>query len=259
MRKPGPGTEVARMRSMRKAVIFSLVFASVSMGSAAAQSPQKRAGRATATLAVVVSDPSGTPIGNVLVTVDGPDKRSARTEAGRIAFENLPTGAYRLRFEREGFVPLERELTARGGAPMDVKVTLSPMPEPPPPPAPVVPAAEKPAISAAPTALDLPSVIEKNFIGREPAKTSPLSCATDGSSSVIQVKEQLAQHAHDDADEFIYVIAGDGTARVSQRTEPVHAGMFLMIPRGVPHTFTATGKRPIMMLSTLAGQGCSAK
>ena len=68
------------------------------------------------------------------VTMQGPAKREARTERGRIVFEDVPAGTYRLRFDREGFISLEREVAARGGAPMDVKVTLTPAPPPPPPP-----------------------------------------------------------------------------------------------------------------------------
>lgn len=122
---------------MSKLLVLPLVFAIFAPDFQQAPAPQRRTARATATFAVMVTDPAGAPVGNVLVTVDGPDKRTARTEAGRIAFENLPTGAYKLRFEREGFVTFEKELTARSGAPIDVKVTLTPVPPPPPPPVPV--------------------------------------------------------------------------------------------------------------------------
>ena len=243
---------------MNKVLAFTLVFAGLAVADIGAQ---RRGSRATATLAVVVTDPAGAPVGNVLVTVDGAEKRSARTEAGRIAFENLPAGPYRLRFEREGFVTLERELTARAGPPIDVKVTLTPVPPPPPPPpAPPVAAVPPPSsVNARPTVLDLPSFIEKNYIGREVIKTSPLACAGSGTATLIQVKEQFARRAHETADEFLYVVAGDGTAQIADRTEALHAGVFVMIPRGVPHTLAATGRRPLIITSTLAGAGCGAQ
>src|SRR3990172_6169935 len=103
---------------MSKMLVLTLILAGATAADLGAQRRGAAGNRATVTFAV---------------TVEGADKRSARTEAGRIAFENLKAGAYRLRFEREGFVTLERELTARGGAPTDVKVTLAPMPAPPPP------------------------------------------------------------------------------------------------------------------------------
>ena len=76
----------------------------------------------------MVSDPSGAGIPDVKVTMQGPANREARTERGRIVFEELPSGTYRLRFDRDGFISLEREVAARGGAPIDVKVTLTPAP-----------------------------------------------------------------------------------------------------------------------------------
>src|SRR5258706_8836303 len=98
---------------MQFMMILAVIFA---VGQAAAPRPQRRpAGNAT--LAISVSDPTGAPVGDVKVTMSGPVSREARTERGRIAFENLPAGSYRLRFEREGFVSLEREVIARGSVP----------------------------------------------------------------------------------------------------------------------------------------------
>lgn len=229
-----------------------------------AAAPEQRRAR-TATLAVQVTDPAGAPLTGVLVTVDGPAERSLRTEGGRIVFEGIPPGAYRLRFEREGFITLERELTARAGAPMDVKVTLNPVsaaPETPPEPQPepdLQPESQAPpapGANAQPIALDLPAVIEKEFIGRAGLKTTALSCASGGTATLIQLREPIVQHAHPDADEFLYVIAGEGTAALSGRLERLHAGVFLLVPRGMPHTITMTGRNPLMLLSTRAGEPC---
>ena len=103
-----------------------------------------------------------------------PSNEEARTERGRIVFEDVPAGTYRLRFDREGFISLERELVARPGAPMDVKVTLTPAPPPPPPPEakPAAPEPVAPPSDLAPVAIDLPSFIEKNYVGRAAGKTS---------------------------------------------------------------------------------------
>ena len=217
---------------------------------------QRRSG-GSATLVLMVMDPAGTPLGGVRVKVDGPATRQATTEQGRITFENLPAGTYRLRFDFEGFVPLEREVTARGGAPIDVKVTLTPAPAPPreePLPAPVQAAA--PPANAEPVTIDMPSFIEKNFIGRAQGKVSPLACGTGGAATLIQVKEPLAEHAHADADEFFYVIAGDGTGRAGGHDQALHAGVFMMVPRGVSHSLTATGRGPLVVLSIRAGEKC---
>jgi hypothetical protein len=220
---------------------------------------QRRSG-GTATLAVRVTDPSGAPIGGVRVTVEGPTPKQATTEQGRIAFENLALGSYRLRFEREGFVTLERELIARPGAPIDVKVTLTPAPKPiepvappPPPPAPSGPA----SVSAAPVVIDMSGFIESNFVGRAPQKNSTLACGNAGAAALIQLREPLAEHMHPDADEFLYVIAGEGTARLNGRDEKLRVGFFVLVPRGLPHTLTPSGRTPLVALSVRAGERCA--
>lgn len=217
----------------------------------------------SAAFAIVVSDPGGAPLADVKVTLtplagrSGAAPREARTERGRITFENLPPGSYRLRFDREGFVPLERELTARGGAPVDVNVTLTPAPPPPPPPAPPAPVAPPvPALSADPLAIDLTAFIEKNYIGRGTSKASPLTCTAGGPAVLIQVKEALAEPARADADEFLYVIAGEGIGRAAGHDQPLRPGTFMMVPRGVARTLAAAGRNPLVVLSVRAGEKC---
>ena len=214
---------------------------------------QRKAGGAV-TFAVAVADPAGRPLSGVLVSVEGPATRSARTEGGRIAFEGLAPGSYRLRFEREGFVTLERELAARGVKPIDVTVTLKPVPAPPPQPvAPI-----EPAIDAKPAAFDVPAVIEREFIGREPSRTTALTCGAGGTASLIQLKDTLADHLHAAADEFIYVVAGEGTASVRGQEHKLHAGVLLFVPRGVSHALTPRGRNPLIVTSTRAGEPCGA-
>src|SRR5215203_3182272 len=222
---------------MRKLILGAIVLISaVSVGIAAQQPPPtqpptqppaqqppaqpkpaapRRAVARTATFAVTVADPSGAPIPNVLVTVEGAASRSTRTEGGRIAFEELPLGRYTVRFEQPGFITVERDLTATAGKPIEIKVTMKPLPAPPPAPAPPAPEPTKtkqPPSDAKPAVFDVPGVIEKEFVGRGAGKTTPLVCGNDGNATLIQLNQPLQQHSHDDADEFIYVVAGEGSA-----------------------------------------------
>src|SRR5687767_12479562 len=192
----------------------NFLLAAVLICSVAGLEAQRRGAGGAVTLAIAVADPDGKPIPAVVVLVEGAATRKARTEGGRIALENLPAGNYRLRFEREGFLTLERELAARGGAPIDVKVTLRPTPPPPAaPPAPApAPEPAKPTVNANPAIVDIPALVDKNWVGRNPSKTLQLSCGTDGLTSVIQLNEALMPHAHADSDELFYVVAGDGSA-----------------------------------------------
>jgi len=218
---------------------------------------QRRPRTGPVTFVIFVTDPAGAPIGGVSVAVEGPVKRQAITEAGRIALENLPTGTYHFTFQRDGFYVSEKDVTARGRAPIDVKVTMTPRPKPvpalrPPPPE------EPPPATSSPVILDLPAVIEKNYVGRAAGKTLSLACTPGGTSTLIQINQPIAEHTHADADEFIYVIAGAGTAHVAGRDEQLRAGFLLVVPRRTPHSFTVNGKSPLVMLSTRAGEKCAA-
>ncbi len=232
---------------------------------AGAQTPRRTGPTARAIFAVLVTDPAGAPLGDVqvrltpLAATSGSAQREARTEAGRLTFENLPPGGYRLRFDREGFIPLERELTARGGAPIDVKVTLTPAPPPPvaPVPAPAPAPAAAPALSSDPVALDMTAFIEKNYIRRGESKVSPLACTTGGPAVLLQVKEGLADPGRADADEFLYVISGEGIGRAAGRDQPLRPGTFMMVPRGVPRTLAAAGRAPLVLLAVRAGEKCA--
>ena len=238
---------------MRKFLIFSLMVLGFGVLEASAQ----RRGSASATFAVVVTDPDGVPISNVLVTLQGAVTRSARTEAGRIAFEGLPTGTYKFRFERDGFVTLERDVTARSSTPVDVKVALSPVPPPPPPPVAAAPPPPPPPSTAKPAVMDVPAVIEKNYIGRGAGRSLTLACAGAGTATLIQLNEPLKDEAHATADEFLYTIAGEGTISMDGRQERLKAGVLVLVPRGLKHTLTATGRSPLVLVATRAGEGCT--
>jgi mannose-6-phosphate isomerase-like protein (cupin superfamily) len=239
---------------------FLLVAVLICCAAVPAAAQRRATGGGSATFAIAVTDPDGKPIREVLVTLTGGAARSVRTEGGRIALENLPPGNYRLRFEREGFVTLERELAARGGAPIDVKVTLTPVPPPPaPPPAPepVKPAEPvRPTINAQPAVIDVPALIEKNWIGRSKSKTVPMTCGSDGMTQLIQLNEALMPHDHADTDESIYVVAGEGTAMVGDVSHRLKAGVFVFVPRATRHGLAPTGKNPLIVLSTRPGERC---
>lgn len=244
---------------MPRLVFIALLMTSVSVSGLSAQARRgaapQRAQKGNVTFAINVTDPDGNGVPNVSVQVDGPATRSTRTEGGRIALEGMPAGSYRIRFEHEGFVTLERELTARAGAVMEVKVTLTPLPPPPAPPEPP-PAPPKPSYDAKPAAVDILQVIDKQFVGRAPSRVTPLSCGGEVESTLIQLNQPLAQHSHDEADETFYVIAGEGTAQYGGQQQRLKAGVYLFVPRGTPHTLTQSGRNPLIVLSTRTGAPC---
>jgi mannose-6-phosphate isomerase-like protein (cupin superfamily) len=230
------------------------LLALLALAGAAPAADAQRGASGRATLAVTLTDPSGAPIGNALVTVEGPERRSARTERGRIAFENLPTGTYRVRFEADGFITLERDVSARGGAPIDVAAALTPAPPIQPLPCVDAPRPAAPGIDV--VAVDIPTFADANLIGREPAKRSRLACATVGTATLVQIRDPLADQIHADADEFLYVVAGSGVLSAGGRERALQAGTLVLVPRTVPHGIHSRGRGPLILLSVKAGEGC---
>lgn len=208
----------------------------------------------TVTFAILVTDPTGAQVPNVSVTVEGPTPRTARTEGGRIALENMAPGDYTIRFEKDGFTPLERQLTARAGAPIEINVTLKPVPVPPAPPEPAD--APKGQSSAKAAAFDVPAVFEREFVGRGALKMTPLACSDESSATLIQLNDPVTDHAHTASDEYIYVVGGEGAANVAGAAHRLRAGVLLFVPRGVTHRFSQSGRNPLVILSTRAGEGC---
>ena len=83
-----------------------------------------------------------------------------------------------------------------------------------------------------------------------------MGCSTGGTATLVQINEPVGEHSHADADEFIYVIAGQGSASLAGRQEPLGPAVFMMIPRGMPHALAAT-KKPLVLISTRAGETCT--
>jgi hypothetical protein len=232
---------------------------------ASAQTPTPpRAAAASSTLSVQVTDKSGNGLSNVAITVAGAVERSGTTGAdGSLAFRSMRAGTYRLRFEHEGFITLERELVfARG--PADVSVALNPAPvvkpvaaPAPPPVAPVAQPAGRTLKTIEPRALALVDFIEHNFIGSEPQKTSLLACSDGGDARLIQVKEPLNNQQNDTADQLLYVVAGAGIVRVKEQSYKAGSTWFVVIPRGAPHSIRRDGRNPFIAMLFTLGPSCT--
>jgi mannose-6-phosphate isomerase-like protein (cupin superfamily) len=209
-----------------------------------------------------VTDRSGNPLGDVEVTVSGPSDRSGKTDAnGTLAYKSMGAGTYRLRFAHEGFITLEREVTLRAGTPgrVDVALSVAPKPvDPPPPPQTAEPEPDPMAdVSVEPRTVFIPDFIDQNFLGRAPRKDSVLGCAPSSTTTLLQLREPLGEHAHPDTDELLYVVAGEAVLRVGGRDTKIEAGSYSLVPRGATHSITRRGSNPIVLLSIEAGRPCA--
>jgi mannose-6-phosphate isomerase-like protein (cupin superfamily) len=197
---------------------------------------------------------SGQPVEDVMVRASGPVEREVRTDAnGTVLLRSMGAGTYRLRFEHAEYVTLERELT-HGARATNVSVAMNAAPskpaaEPAPPPKVEAPAAPVLPPAGPPTFVSIPDYVEKNYVGGAPQLSSQVGCVPSASSKVVQLREPLAEHTHQNADELIYVVAGEGTHKIKGNDIPLDAGMFVTVPRGTPHAITRKGRNPIIVLS----------
>jgi mannose-6-phosphate isomerase-like protein (cupin superfamily) len=241
----------------------ALLILAASAGASAQTPAPPRAATPSSTLSIHVTDKSGNGIPNVSIALAGPVERSGTTAAdGSLAFRSMRAGTYRLRFEHDRFITLERELVmARGAA--EVSVALNPSPVKPaatPPPAPVQTAPRPVERTLSPIeqrALGLVDFIDRNFIGAEPQKISLLACSDGGTARLIQVKEPLANHQDDTADQLLYVVAGGGVVRVKEQAYKAGSGWFIVIPRGAPHSIRREGRNPLIALVVAMGPSCT--
>jgi hypothetical protein len=210
-----------------------------------------------------VTDPAGAPLSDVRVNLLGGLDRSGSTGTdGTIKFDGMRPGPYRLRFIKEDFIQLEREIEIRAGSPPPAPaVTLTPAPPPPAPPPPPKVEAPKPAPLPPPgkaITLAVPDFIERNFIsGSQPQKVSPVGCSGFANTQLWQIREPWTDRAHAQSDALLYIVGGEGTLRMDGRDSQMQAGSFASIPRATNYALTRRGRNPLIVLATLVGEPCA--
>ena len=207
---------------------------------------------------VQVTDRSGKPLEGSRVTVEGPSDREGETLAsGRATFERVSAGTYRVRIEHDAFITLEKDIVVRAGVAALVEAALSPAPS----------ASARAAlnvsraglVAARPTTLSIPDMVEKEYISREPHKETVIGCSGSSETRLIQVREPLTTHMHAEADEMLYMVAGDATLKVGDVETTTASGWFSIIPRGMSHSITRKGRNPVILLSTVSGTPCTTR
>ena len=224
--------------------------------------PARRAAAAApSTIEVRVTDRTGKPAPGAHVVAEGPSARDGMTDlTGSVVFRSMAAGSYRLRAEGEGFITLEKELTIRGTVP-PVEFSLSAAPAPPkveaPAPAPP-PVADAPkAVPGEPKIVSLLDVAEDSLKGSEPLRTVPVGCSGFTRSQILVVREPLAAQAREDADDMLYVIAGEGSITMAGKTQNITSGWFSVVPRGTSRSVARRGRNPLILLSIVGGPACA--
>ena len=58
--------------------------------------------------------------------------------------------------------------------------------------------------------------------------------------SVVQISS-VKPHTHNGSSEYVYVVEGSANSMIAGKAATVKAGDLIVIPKGTPHSFTATG------------------
>jgi len=208
-----------------------------------------------------VTDRSGSPLPGAIVKLEGgPSSRDGAANAqGMFTFTNVRAGTYRLRIERDRFTTFEKEIVVRTTR-VAADAALSPAQPPPPPPEPVVVSSPAPAPpKLMPGEIAIVSVLalaEKILDGRDPPAETLIGCSGAMHVRLFVLRQPLAGHTHDEADETLYVIAGEGTINVGDQRQNIAAGSLSVVPRTISHTVTPRGRPALIMVSTISGPPC---
>jgi mannose-6-phosphate isomerase-like protein (cupin superfamily) len=88
-------------------------------------------------------------------------------------------------------------------------------------------------------------------------RESVLACRPLEAVRLLQMREPVAQHAHDRVDEIVYVVAGEGAIRLAGNAVQLRPATVVVVPHGSSHAFEVHGKKPLIIMSTLAGAACT--
>jgi quercetin dioxygenase-like cupin family protein len=83
---------------------------------------------------------------------------------------------------------------------------------------------------------------------------------TDGRYGLVEMTAPAGTpgpppHVHETEEEAFYVIEGELTVQIGERTLQAHAGTFALVPRGMVHTFSNPAPRPARVLVIVSPAG----
>jgi mannose-6-phosphate isomerase-like protein (cupin superfamily) len=210
---------------------------------------------------LTVSSQTGTLLSGATVRAEGLSSRQGSTGVdGDVILTNVAAGTYRCRIEREGYITLEKEVTVKVGARTAAEAVLSPAPPPPPAPAPPTPAAAPAAlVPGSPAMMSLTDELADALVKSKDAVAEHLlGCSGATAAKLIRVRDTLPSHTHADADELLYMVAGESaTLTIGGKDQVIGAAWLGIIPRGTAHALTRRRGPYLLMLSIQSGPPCS--
>jgi len=210
---------------------------------------------------LTVTSQTGTLLSGATVRAEGLSSRQGSTGSdGDVVLTNVAAGTYRCRIQRDGYLTLEKEVTVKAGARTASEAVLSPAPPPPPAPAPPppTPTASPALVPGMPVTVSLVDQLADELVkSKDAVAEHDLGCSGATSAKLIRLRDGLPAHTHADADELLYMIAGDATLTVGGKDQNIKAGWLSLVPRGTPHALTRRSGPSLLVLSIQSGPPCA--
>jgi mannose-6-phosphate isomerase-like protein (cupin superfamily) len=64
-------------------------------------------------------------------------------------------------------------------------------------------------------------------------------------------------HVHDQGDEILYVVAGEGTINIGNTPSNLAPAFVSVVPKGTAHSISRRGRNPLILVSVVAGAPCT--
>jgi mannose-6-phosphate isomerase-like protein (cupin superfamily) len=102
------------------------------------------------------------------------------------------------------------------------------------------------------------TLAERSLGGRDAVKVVPVGCTGRSSARLIVLREGLRPASHEDADEHLYLLAGEATLTLGEKQQALAPGWFALVPRETKFGIVPKGRNPALLLSVLSGPPCAA-
>lgn len=100
-----------------------------------------------------------------------------------------------------------------------------------------------------PTNEDIVALAMRNDAFRREVITGPHSQVV---LMTIQPGGEIGEEVHDDVDQTLVFVDGEGSAILDDATSPVRAGSLAFVPAGTKHNFVNTGPAPLRLYTVYA-------
>lgn len=208
----------------------------------------------------VTDEEGGAPIGGVKVStsIDGAEKDTETTAGGIARFLAMKPGEYRVRFEHENYITLERDIVVKGAA-LDLTVPLSAAPPPPKPPDPPPAAHVGDGKTYTPVGFNVADFLEHNLLSKEGVRVDQLGCVSGGRVVLLQLRGSMPVPVNDEsAEEAYFTVVGEAQLSSGGHTFELNAasGSEMTLPSGSKGSLKQTGRTTLVLHVVQFGVPC---